>query len=89
VVLEIAFRNDAEIAGDCGGTRNDPGIIPWVFSHWKAFEVLVASESRGESEDNGEKSLNSVMVMYFVAVTVCLEFVALVVGTLKSSRATL
>jgi hypothetical protein len=85
---EIAIGNDDVIVGDCEGMRNEPGTIPWVFGHWNAFEVRDTSELCGEGEDEVGKSSGIVIVMYFVAVTVCLDLVVLVVDTM-SSRTTL
>jgi hypothetical protein len=88
VVIEFAFADDEEIVGEREETRNNPGTMSWVVGHWKAFEVVDANDLCGESEDNLENSSGSVMLTYFVAGTVCLDFVALVVGILTSSIAT-
>jgi hypothetical protein len=71
-VPKVAFSDDAEVVGEREGTRNDPVTIPLVIGHWKKSKVLVSNKLYCEG----------VMVMYFVAVTVCLDFVVLVVGAM-------
>jgi hypothetical protein len=81
-VPKVAFSDDAEVVGEREGTRNDPVTIPLVIGHWKKSKVLVSNKLYCEGEDEAKKSSGSVMVMYFVAVTVCLDFVVLVVGAM-------